>query len=135
MTPISALRDGLKTRLSTISGLRAYDTIPGDIRPPAAVVRVESINYSSSMGGLTHEVTFNVLLLVSTVLNSTSQDTLDGYLNPSGSTSVLAAIDAGFDLGGICDGTQLKTCRNYGQIEYAGTPYIGAELVIEVLMS
>ncbi len=34
----SQVRDGLKTRLQTITGLRAYDLIPDTVVPPCAVV-------------------------------------------------------------------------------------------------
>ena len=35
---ISSIRDGLKTRLQTISGLRCYDVLPDGFAPPAALV-------------------------------------------------------------------------------------------------
>jgi len=34
----SQVRDGLKTRLQTITGLRVYDLIPEPVTPPCAVV-------------------------------------------------------------------------------------------------
>ena len=34
----SDVRDGLKTRLQTISGLRCFDLIPDQVTPPTAIV-------------------------------------------------------------------------------------------------
>ena len=34
----SQVRDGLKTNLQTITGLRVYELIPDTVTPPAAVV-------------------------------------------------------------------------------------------------
>ena len=35
---VSTVRDGLKTRLQTITGLRVYDIIPDKVTPPSAIV-------------------------------------------------------------------------------------------------
>lgn len=132
MASVGALRDGLKTRLQTIAGLRVYDTVPGEVSPPAAVVRPESITFDSSMSRGSDDFVFTVLVLVSTAVDRVAQDKLDGYLDGAGALSVKAAIEADPDLGGAADWTNVTGVRNYGLVEYAGVPYLGAEFVIHV---
>jgi len=135
MASLSALRDGLKTRLATISGLRVHDTIPGQVNGPAAVVELEAISYDSAMARGADDYVFVVRLVVGTAVDRVGQDKLDGYLAGSGVSSIKAAIEADESLGGIAGPTQVASVRSYGLIEYAGVTYVGAELIVEVTAS
>lgn len=140
MASISALREGLKTRLDTVSGLRAHAQVVGDVNPPAAVVipgdpsRKNSmvVNYDSTMGRGSDDFMFTILLLVSAKVERVSQDALDDYLDGSGATSIRAAIAADGTLGGIAHFTNVTGVRDYGMVEYGGQKYVGAELIVEV---
>lgn len=135
MASVVALRDGLKTRLATISGLRPYDTIPGTVNSPAAVVELESINYDSTMARGADDFQFVIRLVIGTAVDRVGQDKLDGYLAGSGSLSVKTAVEADQTLGGIAHIAVVTGVRQYGLIEYAGVTYVGAELVVEVCAS
>ncbi|HEX6969858.1 MAG TPA: hypothetical protein VF174_13760 [Micromonosporaceae bacterium] len=132
MASVSAIRDGLKTRLKTIAGLRVSDTVPGQVNPPAAVIAPDSISFDSTMARGSDDFVFIVYLIVGTAVDRIGQDKLDGYLAGSGASSVKAAIEADESLGGVANFARVSGVRQYGLIEYAGVQYIGAEFVVEV---
>jgi hypothetical protein len=105
MTP-SAVRDGLKTALSTITGLRTYDIVPDGIAPPAAVVGLLSIDFDMSMQRHLDHGDIEIMVIVGRMSERAAQDKLDGYLAGSGSSSIKTAIEADTTLGG-----SVQTCR------------------------
>ena len=105
MTP-SSVRDGLKTALATITGLRTYDIIPDGIAPPAAVVGLLSLDFDMSMQRYLDHGDIEVMVIVGRMSERAAQDKLDAYLAGSGTGSVKAAIEADTTLGG-----SVQTCR------------------------
>lgn len=131
---ISSLRDALKTRLATITGLRAFDVIPDNFAPPAAIVAPPMrIQYGSSLGNAWSTATFTVRILVAKANDRNAQDKLDAYLDASGASSVIAAIEADRTLGGAANIARVLTCQGVGVYDYAGVPLLGAEFTIEVI--
>lgn len=132
MGTLSAIRDGLKTRLATISGLRTHDTVPEQVAVPAAVVGApELIAFDTTYRGCSRYV-IPVRVYASKASERTGQDKLDGYLNYSGTGSVKAAIEGDVTLGGAAQTTRVTEARGYGVYEVAGVQYLGAEFVCEV---
>lgn len=135
MARVSLIRDGLKARLATISGLHAYARAPKELRLPAAVVVPESgvaIAYNATMGRGSDDFTFRIFLLVSETVEDLSQHKLDDYLDGSGAKSIIAAIDADDTLGGVVHFTRVVGVANYGEITWAGVQYLGAEILMQV---
>lgn len=134
MASLSAMRDGIKTRLDTIPSLagRVHDTIPGQINPPAAVIRLDTLAFDSTMDGDSDDFLFIASVFVATGVDRVAQDNLDAYLAGSGPTSVRAAIAADDTLGGACAYASVIEARNYGLVEYAAVQYLGVDFVIEV---
>ncbi len=129
---MSTLRDGLKTRLATISGLRAYDTIPDNPSPPFAVVVPGSITFDSAFARGLDEYEFSVLVVVSRVHERIGQDLLDGYCAASGSTSVKAAIEGDRTLSGAADTLRVTQMRNYQALAIGEVQYLAAEFVVQL---
>jgi hypothetical protein len=129
---ISTIRDGIMTRLETISGLRAHDTVPEQINPPAAVVSIGGVIYDSDFdGSTTYE--FRIRLLVGGQSFRLGEDLLDGYLDPTGAKSIRAAIDADPTLSGTADSSRVTgVTQPRGLVEYGGNQYLSAELDVEV---
>lgn len=140
MASVTAIRNGLKTRLDTIAGLRNHAIVVGDIVPPAAVVipgdpsrkNAMAINYDCTMGRGSDDFQFTVLLMVSNKVERVSQEALDAYLAGSGALSVKAAIEADGTLGGVAHFTNVQGVRDYGLVTYGGQTYVGAEFMVEV---
>lgn len=131
---IAGIRDAIKTGLSTISGLRAFDTVPDSINElPAAWVLPISGAYDLTAGS-TMVMQFEVTLLVNRQGSiSEAQDTLDGYIAPSGSDSVKAAIETA-NLGTHADSARVVDFHEYGGLEFGGATYIGVKFTVEVLI-
>lgn len=132
MGSVSSIRDGLATRLATITGLNVYARPRGQVLTPAAVVVPGRIEFDETMGRGSDLVTFTVLVLVGMPTSDLAQEDLDPYLAGSGSSSVKAAIEADATLSGSADWTRVTRVSAYGEVEYGGKPYLGARFEVEV---
>ena len=128
----SAVRDALKVRLQTIPGLTAYDTVPGKINPPAAVVIPGEtvITYDAAFDRQADNLSFVIRVLVSASVDYAGQDDLDAFLNGTGPSSIKQAIDG--DLGGLVDDASVTQARDYRDYDVGGVKYLGVEFVVEV---
>lgn len=134
MASVSAIRDGLRSRLATISGLRVPDRPPGEVSTPAAIVTGPAINYDSTMARGSDDFTFTVTLLVSRAWDRAAEQQLDGYLAGSGSTSVkqvLEATPAGLGVSGV-DFVRVVSTTEPDSIEVGTIAYLGVLITVEV---
>lgn len=131
---VATIRDGLKTALQTIPGLRAYDTVPGQVAVPAAVVTSGEplVTYDLAMGDNADALNFVVLVLVQYATERPAQDGLDGYLNNTGPSSVKAAIEG--NLGGAAVDANVTTATGYGVYTYNNVDYLGVKFNVEVMV-
>ncbi len=133
---LSAIRDGLKTRLATITSLanRCHDVWPDSVNVPAALVKPVSLEFHESFGDATVG-TFEVVLLAAALDQgfARGQDTLDAYLNETGTSSVKAAIEGDKTLGGTVDDCTVLRWHDYGQIVVNGVSYLGVIFDVEVI--
>jgi hypothetical protein len=97
---VSNVRDGLKTRLATISGLRVWDVIPDQVTPPGAVVGQLDFTFDIDNARGVDLANVDVYVIVQRMDARSGQNKLDGYLAGSGSTSIKAAIEGDRTLGG-----------------------------------
>jgi len=130
---LTNIRQGLATRLATISGLRTAAEIPDQPNPPVAIVSVRNIDYTQSMAkGLT---LYNMIItvIVARVSERTAQQKLDAYVSTSGATSVKLAIEADRSLGGVAYDTQVENLSNIGVIQLSGdVAHLAAEFSVVV---
>jgi hypothetical protein len=134
MAGVSAIRDGLKTRLATIVGLNAYDTVPGTLTVPAAIVEPDEpvIVFDSTMGRGSDDLYFTVLVLVQIGTVRAAQDALDAYLAGSGTGSVKAAVEGDMSLGGVVSFARVARADGYATYKFNGVDYAGVRFRIEV---
>jgi hypothetical protein len=135
---ITQIRDGLKTRLATISGLEPLARITGGaIVAPAAVVTPgpgQFITYDPALKVQgAYDVVFRIQLVVSEAETESAQLLLDGYLSLTGSSSVIAAIEADRKLGNLVSDLSVEAAGNYGELVIGGTGYFGAEVYVTVM--
>ena len=104
---VSSVRDGIKTRLQTISGLRVWDVIPDQVTPPGAVVGqpcaiVGQLDFTFDIDNArgVDLANVDVYVIVQRMDARSGQNKLDGYLAGSGSSSIKAAIEGDRTLGG-----------------------------------
>ncbi|HEY9417123.1 MAG TPA: hypothetical protein VIQ30_20385 [Pseudonocardia sp.] len=91
---IDEIMAGLKTRLATVSGLRAHEYAPDDPNPPCAFPLVPAIpSYRETMRGATYVIPFRVVVLTGAQVDRAGQKRLAAYANPTGPQSIRAAIE------------------------------------------
>lgn len=150
MASILAIRQGLAVRLETIDGLRVHEYVPGSVSPPAAAIvpglgsetstSRPAIDYDKSFRGAVM-MNFMVKVAVASAADEAAQQRLDAYLDTGTALSLKDALEADMeplfadDSDGdlIADSVQVKGVAHYGMIEWAGVPYLGADLHVEVM--
>lgn len=98
----SQVRDALKTRLQTISGLRVYEVIPEPVTPPCAIVGQLDFTFDIDNARGLDQANVDIYVIVQRFSERAGQDKLDGYLAGTGATSIKAAIEGDRTLGGTC---------------------------------
>lgn len=132
---VSTVRNGLKARLDTIPEITAYARPPKSVNLPAAVVRPApggAISFDATMADGSHTLVFIVTVLVTDEIEDLGQEQLDDYLATTGTKSVRAAVETDDTLGGVVHYSRVSGVTDYGEIEYAGLSYIGADFLVEV---
>lgn len=137
---MTGVRDAMKTRLDAI-GIVVYDTMPEQPMVPCATIApaIENpVTYDDSMGGDDATLRLVVTVLVQRIVAAVAQDAVDGYLAPSGSSSVRGALNS-FKVASGWDSLTVKGAQHYGQFEFgtgeSSLKYLGAEFAVEVLVS
>lgn len=130
-TPSQVLT-GLKNRLATISGLRAFDYQPDNFQPPLGFPLINSITYHGAMqgGNVVYECT--IMLVIGRFSDRLSQNLMDGYLAYSGATSVRAAVEADRTLGGVAGTLIVARSANVRGMTVGEAEYISAEIAVTV---
>ncbi len=129
LAQIAAVRSAIKTGLDTISGLANHKEEPDAVPvAPFSILGKTEIDYSTDMGG-GHNMLFRLFLAVFEGSAESAFSSLDDYLASSGSSSILAAIEAAT----IGNGYALVTrVENVGHVRYRDRTFVGAEFVIRV---
>jgi hypothetical protein len=129
---VGQLRDAIRDAVErNIPGLSAFDTWPGQINPPAALVRPVGIVYSQAFDSLSI-LNFEVVLVVRQANLRASQDALDLYISPAGPQSIQAAIESDQTLGGLSEIVNVLRMHSYGDLAIANAIYLGAIFDLEV---
>jgi hypothetical protein len=129
---ISQIRDGIATRLATITGLRTASVIPDNPNPPQAIVQANTVSYDTAFqGGLT-TYNFIVSVLVGRVAERQAQDRLDAYSSTSGTQSVKEAIEGDRSLGGIVADTRVTELTGVSAVLLGEATYLAANFAVTV---
>jgi hypothetical protein len=90
------------------------------------------VDYHRAFNNALSTYNFNVMVVVGRVSERTSQNSLDAYCSPTGSSSIRVAIEADRTLGGVVFDTIVTGMRNYGSVTIGETNYLAAEFDIAV---
>ena len=138
---IPQIMTGLKDRLATVSGLRAYEYAPDDPNPPCAFPLVPAIpSYREVMRGATFIIPFRIVVLTGAQLDRTGQKALAGYANPTGTQSIRAAVEGDRTvgpqtLGGIVQDVVVDGFDPSGLEEVGLVNYYGGTFTVRVIAS
>jgi len=111
---VTNIRNGIETRLLTISGLQVYDHEPDATTvTPAASIRLVSFTRNQTFESASNpgDRTYNWIVSVrlSGVVPEEQWQALDDYLAPTGTKSIQAAIDGDKTLGSTVDWAVVTT--------------------------
>ena len=134
MATMAQIRDGLKTTISNISGLRVYDTVPDQaINFPVCLFIPTSIEFDLAMQRGTDRYEFELTVAVQRADSRTAQDKLDAFVTGSGSSSIRQIIYNNKTLGLADTDARVTGMNNYGaDVSLNGIDGVGANLTIEV---
>jgi hypothetical protein len=129
-----AVRQALASYLTNTIGLRATANRLGQVSPPTAVILPVTgtfIRYSVTFDAET-DYMLRAVVLVSEGDSASGQDTLDGYLSVTGTSSVWAAVQADPTLGQQVSYAAVVEASSYGIQNWNGVDYLGASLIVNV---
>ena len=134
MATLSEIRDGLKTTVGNISGIRCYDTVPDNaINFPVAIFIPSAIEFDLAMQRGTDLYTFDMLVAVQRADSRTAQDKLDAFVTGSGSSSIRQIIYNNKSLGLSDTDARVVNMSNYAaDVSLNGIDGFGANLEIQV---
>lgn len=121
---VSQVATGLKNRLATISGLRAYSYQPEQLNVPIAYPVLNSIDYHRAMAGGNVTMNWSLFVIVGRYTDNRAFEALDDYLSYSGAKSVRAAIEADRTLGGVCQTLIVATAVNIQPVTQAEAEFL-----------
>ena len=129
---ISAARDGLKTLLENISGLRVYDHRPESVNElPAGFVEFAGRGDGLTLSGSSFVGKATVTVLLSKVKRGDGYDDLTKYLDPLGTQSIEAQLDSDTTWGGSVDDGRVRGFGNLRELEIGGGRYVAADFQCE----
>lgn len=134
MAELAAVRDGIKTRLATIAGLRAHDVWPDQVNTPAVLVRPIRDPYQLTLGNQ-QTWSFELVVVAHPAQQGVArgQEVLDEYLADAGTKSLKAALRGDRTLGGIVSTLDVQGWRDYGVLDLGiGIEYVGAIVDVQV---
>lgn len=135
-----ALRDALQGQaMFTVGGidvpLNAYSEIPGDPPVPGIVLELDDVDWDVTMDRGSDAAVFVATLLLQSADSPGGQRVLRSALSSGGPGAQIKDVLAqDKTLGGLVSYAEVAGTRNIGTISYAGQSYIGAEILIEVVM-
>lgn len=133
MAAMSDIRTALATSIGTITGLRTAATVPDQVNPPIAVIIPERVTYDEAYAKGLVIYTFIVQVVVGKVSERSAQNRLDGFVNPSGQTSIKAAIEADKSLGGKVFDSRVTEMTTYTVVQIGDIAYLSCEFRVTVL--
>jgi hypothetical protein len=133
MAEMSAIRTALANKIGTISGLRTAATVPDQVNPPIAVIIPERVTYDEAYARGLVVYTFIVQVVVGKVSERSAQNRLDGFVNPTGTTSIKAAIEADKSLGGVVFDSRVTEMTTYTVVQIGDIAYLSCEFRVTVL--
>ena len=140
MASVQEIKSGLKARLETISGARAFAVQPAN-PPDNALTVLGPVRwaYSQDFDGRT-TYTFEVGVYLNPADLGRAQTRLDAYVAPTGAASIKAAVEGASPgsppgtLGGVCDYARVVGGNEYGRlVDVAGSQMLHAVVEVEVV--
>lgn len=128
----SQVLSGMKTRLQTVSGLRAFDYQPDALNPPVAWSQLNSVTYHGAFGSGDVQYDLTVFVVVGRVSERVAQSNLDGYLSYDGASSIRNAIEGDTTLGGVAQTLVVNRSSSIRSLSVGEAEYLTIEISLTV---
>jgi hypothetical protein len=134
MSSVSAIATGLQTRLDTISGVRAYSYQPEQLNPPFAYPVLNTVSYHQTMGmgSAMTQFDWTVYVVVGRWVDRVAVTNLDGFLSPTGASSIRAALEGDLTLGGACQDLIVASSANISALEQDDAEYLSVSFSVTI---
>lgn len=131
---VQAAAEAIRDRLATIDGLNVYAFAPGAITPPTAVVTLaaDPVDYGVALDDTSADYRYIITILLSRADDESGQQALEGYLDLTGTHSVLAAVSG--TLGGVVSDADVSRSARPGNYSYAAVDYYGVQFDVTVMV-
>ena len=126
------MRTAIATNLATVSGLRTAADIPDNPNPPIAIVQLQNIQFDGAFGKGLSTYNFLVTVIVGRADERHAQRLLDTYCEPTGATSVKAAIESDKTLNDNAYDVRCSEMSNINAVLLGEATYLAAEFVVTV---
>lgn len=135
MASLTAIRDGLRTRVATTNGLReVYARWPRSIATPCALVQPSAptvLEQTTFDGGF--QFNLDIVVVVSLAGGpDAAQALLDPFLDTSGASSIWAVVSADKTLGGTCSSLDVVAVSAYAPLLISDVEYESARWTVAV---
>ena len=131
---IEAIGGGIATRLETITGLRVFapNELPDTISElPCAIIMPPTVEYDTTFTD-SNDYIFRIILLFSKQDSPSALNELADYTEPTGTYSIVAAIDGDNTLNSTADDSQIRTNTGAGVTVWGGQPFLSTEFELLV---
>lgn len=134
MASVSAIAEGLKTRLATISGVRAYSYQPEQLNPPFAYPILNGVTYHKSMGmgSSVTQLDWSVYVVVGRWVDRVAITNLDGFISSTGASSIIAALEGDRTLAGACSDLVVASSANISALEQDDAEYLQVSFALTI---
>lgn len=123
---------GLKNRLATITGLRAFSYQPSALNPPVGFPVINRIEYHGAMQGGLVIYDCTVYVIVGRYTDDRAFDNADDFLAFSGTKSIRAAIEADETLNGVAQSLVVDSAANISSVNVADQDFLQVALQVTV---
>lgn len=119
--------------------LTCFGYMPDSVVAPCFYTGEYSLDFDKAFRRALDKAELTCLVLVSKADDATAQRTLDALLSGAGPASLKQALEAARGapgeaaLGGLADDFHITRVQGYRWYEHAGTNYVGAELIIQII--
>ena len=129
---VSQVAEGLKTRLATISGLRAYSYQPEQLNPPFAFPELMQVDYHRAFSGGDVVMQWNVRVIVGRWTDRSAFKLLDDFLSYDGAKSIRACLEGDKTLGGVCQTLVLTSGADISSVGENGAEFLEVQMSLTV---
>ena len=123
---------GLKNRLATITGLRAFSYQPSSLNPPVGFPVINRIEYHGAMQGGLVIYDCTVYVIVGRYTDDRAFDTADDFLAFSGAKSIRAVLEGDQTLGSVAQSLTVESAANISAVNVADQDFLQVALQVTV---